>query len=220
MLKLSIDVILVKLVTCILVIKFTCKFSHVTTWLINFHFFMCLFPTVKMMPIFSQTQIFRTLTSLNIFAVLMKLETYVKTFREQLKRLWEQWTQHTVRGAFRPIILPIENLQENCVHLENKMYIEHMHSWWLLLSTKTLATWNILQIKLVRGKAALLPWPTFNIHVLKCDCLRGLPQWIMRYKRNRKPICMAIFYPYSTYFYVRRKLYTGYVVYDSTYTYI
>ena len=26
-----------------------------------------------------------------------------------LKRLWEQWTQHTVRGAFRPTILAIEN---------------------------------------------------------------------------------------------------------------
>ena len=25
-----------------------------------------------------------------------------------LKRLWEQWTQHTVRGAFRPTILPVE----------------------------------------------------------------------------------------------------------------
>ena len=27
---------------------------------------------------------------------------------QSLKKLWEQWTQHTVRGAFRPTILPIE----------------------------------------------------------------------------------------------------------------
>ena len=35
----------------------------------------------------------------------VQLENIATNSREELKRLWEQWTQHTVRGAFRPTIL-------------------------------------------------------------------------------------------------------------------
>ena len=40
---------------------------------------------------------------------------YLTLYLKLLKRLWEQWTQYNVMGAFRPTFLPIENLQENCM---------------------------------------------------------------------------------------------------------
>ena len=70
-----------------------------------------------------------------------------------LKRLWEQWTQHIVRGAFRPTIaiLPIENLQGNCVRA---VFSENPTIPWPGFKPRTLST---LTNRLQR-KAERHPW--------------------------------------------------------------
>ena len=82
---------------------------------------------------------------------------------EKVKRLWEQRTQHTVRGAFRPTIVPIENLQGNCVPgcvWENPT---PAGTW-----TQDLEVWNTAPLQIFNGQDS---WPvgTPDSHYRKKD---------------------------------------------------
>ena len=117
-----------------------------------------------------------------------------------VKRLWEQWTQHTVRGAFRPTILPIENLQGNCVPgcvWENPTTAGHYSVLWGIFWVNRVSVSFLQQLDLKKNNIGTII-PIRNLELFNFQLLpvpySNMDDWSKYFRQSKNALNHAAVY--------------------------